>query len=348
MVCEAFGGGVFTYVSQLCNDMADDFDVYLAFSLRPQTPKNYRDFLDPRVHLIEVNNFGKELLNVWNDRKAIQELREIEKKVQPDIIHLHSSIAGGLGRLAFRGNKNTVIYTPHGYAHVLMGSGLKSKAYLMMEKILGRTNHITLTCCESEDEEAKRLCKRTAYIETGINLSDLSKALNSIQPVMNDKFTVFSLGRICAQKQPQLFNHIAELVPKARFLWIGDGELRDQLTAPNIKVTGWKPRYEALAMAKGADAFVLCSLGEAIAMSLIENMYMKKLCLVSNAMGNKSVIRNGKNGYVCDNAEEYAARIRSVMETFPKELPEEAYSDVLKIYNTDAMKEKFLRFYQRH
>lgn len=28
-------------------------------------------------------------------------------------------------------------------------------------------------------------------------------------------------------------------------------------------------------MAKGADAFILCSLGEAIAMSLIENMYIK-------------------------------------------------------------------------
>ena len=41
MVCEAFGGGVFTYVSQLCNDMVDEFDVYLAYSLRPQTPKNY-------------------------------------------------------------------------------------------------------------------------------------------------------------------------------------------------------------------------------------------------------------------------------------------------------------------
>ena len=27
MVCEAFGGGVFTYVSQLCNDMSEEFDV---------------------------------------------------------------------------------------------------------------------------------------------------------------------------------------------------------------------------------------------------------------------------------------------------------------------------------
>lgn len=58
MVCEAFGGGVFTYVSQLCNDMVDEFDVYLAYSLRPQTPKNYTDFLDQRVHLIEMENVG--------------------------------------------------------------------------------------------------------------------------------------------------------------------------------------------------------------------------------------------------------------------------------------------------
>lgn len=45
MVCEAFGGGVFTYVSQLCNDMTEYFDVYLAYSLRPQTPKNYKEFI---------------------------------------------------------------------------------------------------------------------------------------------------------------------------------------------------------------------------------------------------------------------------------------------------------------
>ena len=50
MVCEAFGGGVFAYVSQLCNDMSDEFDVYLAYALRPQTPKNYQKALEKRVH----------------------------------------------------------------------------------------------------------------------------------------------------------------------------------------------------------------------------------------------------------------------------------------------------------
>lgn len=345
MVCEAFGGGVFTYVSQLCNDIVDTFDVYLAYSLRPQTPQNYRDFLDKKVHLIEMKNVGvKGLKNLKNDIAAIKELRKMEKDIRPDVIHLHSSVAGGFGRIAYAGKENTVVYTPHGYAHILMGTGKKSKFYKLAEKILGN-NALTLTCCESEDEEAKKFSKRTAYIETGVNLKDLAASLDGIVPVKNNKFTVFTLGRACVQKQPQLFNRIAELVSDAQFVWIGNGELENELTAPNIEVTGWKPRKEALAMAKGADAFILCSLGEAIAMSLIENMYIKKLILVSNTMGNKSVIHDGINGYVCNTAEEYANRIKEAMKTFPIELPKKAYQDVLDIYNTDIMKKKYIAFY---
>lgn len=345
MICEAYGGGVFTYVTQLCNDMVDDFDIYLAYSLRPQTPENYKDFLNQKVHLIEMKKVGvKDLTNLRSNIAAIKELRQIEKDVQPDVIHLHSSVAGGLGRLAYNGKNSTVVYTPHGYAHILMGPGKKSMVYKFVEKILGN-RAFTLTCCESEDEEAKKFSKRTAYIETGVNLAELSASLDGIKPVKNDKFTVFTLGRACVQKQPQLFNRIAELVPDARFVWIGNGELEKELKAPNIEVTGWKPRKEALALAKGADAFVLCSLGEAIAMSLIENMYIKKLILVSNTMGNKSVIHNGVNGYVCNTADEYATQIRNAMKVFPKELSEKAYKDVLDIYNTKVMKNKYIAFY---
>lgn len=342
VVCEAFGGGVFTYVSQLCNDMCNDFDIYLVYALRSQTPKNYKKFLNLKVHLIEFSNFDK----INNFRSNIKKLREIEKEVKPNIIHLHSSIAGGLGRIAFKGKENTVIYTPHGYSFILMGENfLKNAVYKFMEYFLGKTNSMTLTCCESENEVAKKLCKRTAYIETGVNLNDLSATLDGIDPVKNDVFTVFTLGRACPQKQPHIFNKIAELVPEANFIWIGNGELENELTASNIEITGWKARKEALSMAKGADAFVLCSLGEAIAMSLIENMFIKKLCLVSNVMGNKSVIQDGINGYVCETAEEYAIHIKEAIVKFPEELTEKGYQDVMNIYNTTTMKEKYIKFY---
>lgn len=58
MVCESFGGGVFSYVSQLCNDMIEEFDIYLAYAIRPQTPDNYKEFLDDRIKLIEIKKFG--------------------------------------------------------------------------------------------------------------------------------------------------------------------------------------------------------------------------------------------------------------------------------------------------
>lgn len=346
MVCEAFGGGVFTYVTQLCNDMCDDFDIYLAYALRPQTPKNYKSFLDPRVHLIKVKNWnGSSITNLINDQRVVKELRKIEDSVKPDIIHLHSSIAGGIGRIAFAGRGSKLVYTPHGYAHVLMGAGVRSKIYESVERKLGKKDCITLTCCESEDDVAKKLTGKTAYIETGVDIDDLKKKLSSIQPSPHHQFTVYTLGRACVQKQPKLFNQIAELVPEAHFVWVGSGELEKELTASNLEVTGWKPREEALAMAKAADAFILCSLGEAIAMSLIENMFIKNLCLVSDVMGNKSVINDGVNGYVCKKAEDFAARIRESMHHFPSQLPNQAYADVKNIYNTKIMKYKYVRFY---
>lgn len=345
-VCEAFGGGVFAYVSQLCNDMCNDFDVYLAYALRPQTPKNFTDVIDKRVHLIEVKNFGKGLLNPLADLKVIIELKQIAKDVRPDLIHLHSSIAGGIGRLAFNGRSFPLVYTPHGYAHILMGKqGFRLKAYEWMEKILGLRKCITLTCCESEDVVAQTLTKRTEYVETGINIKDLSESLNGIIPVKNQRFTVYTLGRTCEQKQPELFNAIAELVPNADFKWIGGGELDYLLTAKNLELTGWKPRKEALAMGKGADVFILCSLGEAIAMSLIENMFMGKLIMASNVMGNKSVIKDGVNGYLCSTAEDYAKHIKEAMNNFPSSLCKQAHDDAMNIYNTEVMAKKYVNFY---
>lgn len=345
MVCESFGGGVFAYLSQLCNDMSDDFEVYLAYAVRPQTPSDYMNQLDPRIHLIEVREFS-EFKNPVTLAKVIYRLRQIERSVRPDVIHLHSSIAGGLGRIAFHNRSESVVYTPHGYAFVLMGGGLKSRGYWCLEKILGRTGALTLTCCESEDEVARSFGSRTAYIETGVNVTELSRAVDDVRAFRGERFTVYAMGRACTQKQPKVFNEIARLVPEASFIWIGSGELEDQLTETNVAVTGWQPRNEALAIAKGADAYVLCSLGEAIAMSLIENMYLGKLCLVSDVMGNRSVIADGVNGYVCASTKEFAERIRDAMSAFPTDIVTRAYRDVLTTYNTSEMKKKYIRFYE--
>ena len=118
---EAMGGGVFTYLAELANGMSDEFDVSIAFGMRKETPENYEDYFNEGIKLIKVENFTRSL-NVVKDIKAYIELRKIVKKEKPDIIHLHSSKAGALGRLLVGTGKAKMFYTPHGYSCLLYTS----------------------------------------------------------------------------------------------------------------------------------------------------------------------------------------------------------------------------------
>lgn len=51
-IVEAMGGGVFTYIVDLANELVNKYDMYIAYAVRKQTPKNYKDYFDKRIHLI--------------------------------------------------------------------------------------------------------------------------------------------------------------------------------------------------------------------------------------------------------------------------------------------------------
>ena len=146
---EAMGGGVFTFIVELANGLCNDFDITIAFGMREETPKNYADFFDNRIQLVEVKNFTRSL-NPMKDLKAYLELRKIVKDVQPDIIHTHSSKAGAIGRFMFPGKCEKVLYTPHGYSFLMEGvSKNKRNLYKLIEKICGaKSNCITIACGE--------------------------------------------------------------------------------------------------------------------------------------------------------------------------------------------------------
>ena len=87
-IVEAMGGGVFTYIVDLANELVDTYDMYIAYAVRKQTPSNYKDYFDKRIHMIEVKNFAR-AINATKDIAAFFEIRKIAKEIKPDIIHLH-------------------------------------------------------------------------------------------------------------------------------------------------------------------------------------------------------------------------------------------------------------------
>lgn len=340
-VVEAMGGGVFTYIVDLANELVNSYDMYIAFAIRQQTPKNYKEYFDKRIHLIEVKNFTRSIDPI-KDFKAIFEVKKIAKGIKPDIIHLHSSKAGAIGRIAFNGKETPLFYTPHGYSFLMENyKPAKRTIFKVIESILAKRNCTTISCSFGEHQETLKLTKNALFVNNGINVAELEKVLAKVNKV-DHPFTVYTLGRICHQKNPTLFNAIAESMPEVHFLWIGDGELREELKSANIEITGWIDREKALSLSYNADVFILTSLWEGLPISLLESMYMKKLCVVNDVIGNHDVIHNGENGFVCRTIAEYQKAIKT------KDIDvllSKAYQDIQANYNTSMMGAKYAEIY---
>lgn len=142
-----------------------------------------------------------------------------------------------------------------------------------------------------------------------------------------------------------MFNSIAKSLPDVKFIWIGDGELRDELTSNNIEITGWVDRVQAIKYAVNADVFLLPSRWEGLPISLLESMYMKKICVVSNVIGNRDVIQNGENGFVCSKLSEFINVIRLSQKDETFNIVNRAYQDIVNVYNTKEMSHRYRNIY---
>ena len=344
-IVEAMGGGIFTYLVALANGLCDEFDFTIAYGIRQQTPKNFADYFDDRVKLVEVENFTRQV-RPHKDFKAYKELKNIIKEEQPDIVHLHSSKAGAIGRLMLSKGDYKMLYTPHGYSFLMQNTGaIRTKVYRLVEKICGRKDCMTVACGRGEWQESIPVSKSSTFISNGVDTQLIDEVLSDYHNKEDNEFTVYTVGRIGFQKNPTLFNEIAELLPNVKFLWIGQGELDKKLISPNITVTGWTTREKVFETASDCDVFILPSRWEGLPLALLEAMYMKKPCIVSNVVGNRDIIQNDVTGYICDTAEEFAEIIKSIQEDEKEEIIENAYNSIIEHYNKDWVCERYRDLY---
>lgn len=347
-IVEAFGGGVFTFLVDLVNAVDEEYEIVIAYAKRPQTPENFQKYFSDKVKFVEVKNFTRSV-NPIKDLKVFWEIKKVLKEEKPDIVHLHSSKAGFVGRFANNGRKIKMLYNPHGFSFLMQDcSKIKRVFYWLIEKVASFRKCTIVGCSYGEYQEALKLSKNSVCINNGINIDKLKEELGQLEEKKVDfsNLKICTVGRIGFQKNPKLFNEIAESLPNIQFMWIGDGELRDVLTTKNITVTGWKSRKEVLQELNKNDIFMLTSLWEGLPISLLEAMYMKKFCVVSDCIGNRDVIRNGENGYVCRELSNYMEIVENINDT-KFYLVNKANSDVKEKYSTDIMKSNYMELYNK-
>ncbi len=321
-ITEAMGGGVAHSLSQLARaQVADGHDVLVVHSVRPDTPVDRLQELYPqpicRIQLYMVTKIAPLL-----DLMAFIKIYILIRKEKPDVIHLHSSKAGILGRLAayILGECDKVFYSPRGFSFLREDVSLrKQKLFLNFEYFAGKLGGTLIGCSKTEVDLAISKVKhpRVYLVENSVDLSAVPVALNSKE----GPITIMTSGRICYQKAPWRFRAVIEgcMNLPANFVWLGDGELQSALQInghfpSNLKISGWLARPNVYASLATADIFLLTSLWEGMPLALIEAQAAGLPAVVSDVIGNRDVVIDGETGFVCKTDAELVQKTQFLIE----------------------------------
>jgi glycosyltransferase involved in cell wall biosynthesis len=309
-------GGVLEYLKMLIKYMdTEKFEFYLLASKEyEEERKNFEKIGCKLDTIVMVREISPNL-----DLKSVIMIRRYIKKVNPDIIHLHSSKAGALGRIASMFLNIPVVYNAHGWAFDMGVSQRKKLMYVYVEKILAKYTDVIINISDHEkSSQLKCNIKPKRYTEVIYNGIDLKRYetkynISKIKKEFNIPLNAFVVGmvaRISAQKSPESFVKIAQKLKEklncCYFILVGDGELRSDVEQlineyeldNNFLITGWideVPKYISL-----FDIGVLTSKWEGFGLVLAEYMAAGKPVIAFNSGGIPNVVEDYYNGLLFD------------------------------------------------
>lgn len=319
-ITESLAAGVGRVVEQACQGQAAAGHlVVLAHSLRDDTPdeavlsQTYQA-LSHRVVVPMVT-----AVSPWQDFVSVLRLIKLIRDEKPEVIHLHSSKAGVLGRVAayLSLHKSRLFYSPHGFAFLRQDvSPRKQALFLSFERIAARMGGTLLACSQSEFNLARNRVYHPAVLLLE-NAADLAEIKPS-QGINSDPVLVLNSGRLCYQKAPWRFKQVAEqcLNLPAQFVWLGSGPLETESTssAPdNLSITGWLSSEDVTQYLRQAGLFVMTSLWEGMPLALIEAQAAGLPAVVPNVPGCQDVVVDGVTGFICETDEILVGRVRQLV-----------------------------------
>lgn len=256
-----------------------------------------------------------------NDIKAIVELRKIIKSESPDIVHLHSSKAGVIGRLSSIGlrKKIKVIFTVHGWAFTDgVSSRLKKSLYRIIEKSV---RHFTdLFICVSYYDE--KIGKREKVLDSTSNVKVIHNGAvtpseQSINYSVHTPLRLVMIARFSPQKdQETLINAVTNLPKNSyKLTFVGDGETlqtNKELASKyglnhNIKFVGFKDDISNELI--NNDVYILSTHYEGLPISIIEAMSYGLPILATNVGGNSEMVKNNINGFLFTSKDELVDKL---------------------------------------
>ncbi len=356
-VTESFGTGVLAVIQQLTNGLAGkDFDIHVAYSKRKETPIDFMQGFHSSIHFHEL--FLARNLDIVKDFRGIWSIFYLIKTLKPNIVHLHSSKAGFIGRIALflcrlTGSRLRVFHSPHGLPFLQMSQNkYKILLYRTLEQVAHALGGVVVACSVGELNAFRKSVgrNRTLLIENAVD----EKSIHRKEKSTTRKLTIATVGRISSQKNPELFKRIADRLgcDLVHFVWIGtsaEGSQQQELQLQNsVEVTGWLAKQDVLARLQKCDIYLQVSLWEGMPISVIEAMFTGLPTVVTDVIGNRDVVYDGVTGFVCKSENQLIEKLEKLIESekLRARFGDEARTVAMKRFNIDRFIYDWCRAYR--
>jgi len=267
------------------------------------------------VHTLRALTRDVGFLQEW---RAFREIIALLKKEKPDVLHINSSKAGGMGALAGRLCRvPRILFTAHGWAFNENRPLWQRLVLKFLHWLTVMLAHETIAVSEITKRQLNwpLAARKMTVIHNGIMPQELlaphdartqlAIAHHELSPYLHDPWSV-SIGELHPTKQHDVMiramRDIVEVQPRARHLIMGEGEERERL-AGLIQKYNLTQHVFLLGNVPGASKYltafsfmVLPSRSEALGYVLLEACAAGIPAIASSVGGVPEIIRHREEG----------------------------------------------------
>ena len=306
-VLEATLGGTLRYLSNIIDASAEmPFDMGWVYSTTRASSGLGPALAQARSSRWQLFHLDMDRsINPASDFRNAMRLRAIIRRSRPDIVHCHSSKAGGLGRLALIGlpRRPKLVYSPHAVAAQL------GAQYVLIERGLSCLTNRFAAVSESERQE---------IVDYGIGReSDVDVVYPAIDTdyfrpasrleartrlgIRPDSPLVLGIGRLAPQKDPFAFVRVIQwllpTLPGLQAVWVGDGEMRGrmqevlrvQALERTVTIAGWQDDVRQYLAA--SDLLLSTSRYESFGYTVAEALAMERPVVATSVAGTTNIMQ---------------------------------------------------------
>jgi len=238
----------------------------------------------------------RDVIAPHSDLVALGRLERVFRQRKFDVVHTHCAKAGAVGRLAaHRAGVPRIVHTFHGFPFHEFQSAARRRAYVSIERRLGRITDVALCVGNAVAAEAIRreliAPQRVRTIGVAVDGPDRARVSMSARlpharerarlalGLPADATVVGTVGRLTYQKAPEDFLAAVAALrrPEVIGVWVGGGELAERIgrraqRLPRSRIILAGERADVLDLLPAFDVFALPSRYEGLPTAVVEAM----------------------------------------------------------------------------